>query len=164
LFDTKIILDDEYFPVILLTSTDYNNESAVQSNCVRTYIDRAASVIISLRKGSNTSDIRASIEYLINTDDNEKIKLKRIQTLGKYNYHLDTIWNEPIKMLDKMVSNYLKTKVFDLPKLEKETKKGISIFNSEFVTTNEYAPEMGYYLKWDNSDVNDNCLLPYIDF
>jgi hypothetical protein len=23
---------------------------------------------------------------------------------------------------------------------------------------------LGYYLKWDNSDVNDNCLLPYIDF
>ncbi len=164
LFDTKIVLDDKYFPVILLTSTDYNNESAVQSNCVRTYVDRAASVIISLRKGSNTSDVRASIEYLINTDDNEKIKLKRIQTLGKYNYHLDTTWNEPIKMLDKMISNYLKIKVFDLPKLEKETKKGISIFNSEFVTTNEYAPEMGYYLKWDNSDVNNNCLLPYIDF
>jgi hypothetical protein len=164
LFDTKIVLEDEYFPVILLDSTDYNNESAVQSNCVRTYVDRAASVIISLRKGSNTSDVRASIEYLINTDDNEKIKLKRIQTLGKYNYHLDETWNEPIKMLDKMVSNYLKTKVFDLPKLEKETKKGTFLFNSEFVTTNEYAPEMGYYLKWDNSDVNNNYLLPYIDF
>jgi len=44
------------------------------------------------------------------------------------------------------------------------TKKGTFLFNSEFVTTNEYAPEMGYYLKWDNSDIDNNYLLPYIDF
>ena len=53
----KIInkLGIEYYPFVLTKSSEYNMESNMQSNCVKTYINRAESLIISLREGSEYS-------------------------------------------------------------------------------------------------------------
>jgi hypothetical protein len=57
--------DDVYYPVLLDDSHNYNKESSQQSNCVKTYIGKCSSVIVSLRKGDIDSDKRATIEDLI---------------------------------------------------------------------------------------------------
>lgn len=55
--------DGPYFPEVLLTSKRYNNESLFQSNCVKTYVKRIKSLLISLRRGEGETEERASIEY-----------------------------------------------------------------------------------------------------
>ena len=85
-----------YYPVLLKTSEEYNMESFIQSNCVKGYVDRAPSLIISFREGSQDSKVRATIEFTIS----EENKLKRIQTLGRFNKGLDDEWKKPLIMLD----------------------------------------------------------------
>ena len=62
------------------SSEKYNQESALQSNCVKTYIGKVGSIIISLRDGSNDSNTRATIEYKL-TIENKKIKIGFFTTL-----------------------------------------------------------------------------------
>lgn len=124
---------DGYYPKVLLTSTEYEDESFTQHNCVRTYIDRPQSFIISLRKGEKISNIRASIEYMIYLENNE-VKLKRIQTLGKYNNKLDENWKNPIQKLDEIIKTGLQKYKFELPKVSihkiYETSEMISLFDN----------------------------------
>jgi uncharacterized protein (DUF3820 family) len=114
--------DKMYYPVLLTKTEEYENESAHQSNCVRTYSEKAHSLIISLRNGSVNGEQRATIEYHI-----RKNELKRVQTLGKYNKSLPEDWVSPIDELDKFV-NYLYSKdIIKLPKMNKRYKKRIDI-------------------------------------
>lgn len=92
--------DLSYIPMVLKTSSEYNEESGVQSNCVRTYIKRPESLIISLRRSDG---VRATIEYRIFGDEKSDMKIKRVQTLGKFNQRLDESWNNPIDILDTRV-------------------------------------------------------------
>ncbi len=57
--------DVDYYPVMLTTSTEYNNESVVQVNCVRTYVNRPDCFIISLRKGDSEGNERLTNEFSI---------------------------------------------------------------------------------------------------
>jgi hypothetical protein len=59
---------DTYYPVLLTNSSVYNQESQLQSNCVKGYIGKTGSIIVSLRKGSIDSDIRGTIEYSLFKD------------------------------------------------------------------------------------------------
>lgn len=99
-------LDDVYYPVILLNSDEYNAESGCQNNCVKTYIGRPSSIIISLRKDSTISTERATIEYQI-FKKNGKITFNRPQSLGKFNSWLPDVWNEPLKLLDERMEKYV---------------------------------------------------------
>jgi len=95
----------EYTPTVLLTTDDYTNESAYQNNCVRTYIDKCSSVIISLRNGYE----RATIEYMLTyLPKANLLQIKRIQSLGKFNKHLSEIWNPVLEMLDTQVGMSMK--------------------------------------------------------
>jgi hypothetical protein len=107
------------------------------------------------------SDNRATIEYRIKVNSYKKIKLERIQTLGKFNQKLNPTWDEPIEILDSSVYDFVKKNNFELPKLIKETKKGVVNYNSE-ITESPYE-QYEYSLSWDNS-VNTNNVLPYLDF
>lgn len=160
----KITTDSDYYPVVLVNSIQYNDESAKQSNCVRSYIDSVHSLIISLRKDSLDSDDRATIEYRIKINSYKKIKLERIQTLGKFNQKLNPTWDEPIEILDRSVYDFIKKNNFELPKLIKETKKGVVRYNSEITESGyEYDDTSKYFLRWDDN-VNMNNVLPYLDF
>lgn len=111
----------DYHPVVLLNSTQYNSESSRQHNCVKTYIDKASSLIISFREGGVDSDERATIEYQINRDGIDGFKLKRVQTLGRFNQNLDTKWDLVIEELDNRINSLVK-KSFKLPKVKVDFK------------------------------------------
>ena len=96
-------LDEKYYPVVLRSSGEYIEESSHQSNCVKGYVDRASSLIISLRKGSPVSKERATIEYRIRKNEKDNVRLNRVQTLGRFNNKLDSTWNTPIEMLDELI-------------------------------------------------------------
>lgn len=112
--------DDVYYPIVLKNSDEYNLESQTQSNCVKGYIGRPSSLIVSLRKNSIISDERATIEYQI-FKEKEKIKFNRPQSLGKYNSSLDETWNSSLKKLDERIGTWIESdKNFVTVKLEKE--------------------------------------------
>lgn len=151
----------EFYPVILLDSKDYNDESFIQSNCVKGYIKRPECFIVSIRKNSDDSKERATIEYRIN--DGDIYSLKRVQTLGRFNRSLDESWNEAVNRLDETIN--LNSIFFELPKIK--CKVGHLIFesDSEFVDTN--WPKIkshtliinlikdNYILRWTDDRVNN---------
>jgi len=62
---------ETYYPVLLDNSTNYNQESAIQSNCVKNYVGTSGSVIVSLRKGDRESGVRATIELRLSKRSEE---------------------------------------------------------------------------------------------
>ena len=120
----------EYIPVLLTNSSEYNEESSTQSNCVKTYIGRPSSFIISLRKGYHGD--RATIEYSLTKVD-DKVKIKRIQSLGKFNSRLGEEWNNVLFKLDEVVLSSVKDERFETVKISKECKNGVKLnSDSEF--------------------------------
>lgn len=107
-----------YFPIVLTSSEEYNGESSMQSNCVRSYIGRPSALIISLRKASIDSEQRLTVEYNI-SKVLDKVVIRRVQTRGKFNSEPSSEWNQPLETLDKMVNDLSLTKSFQLYKLEK---------------------------------------------
>ena len=134
---------DGYVPVLLKTSEQYNEESSFQSNCVKGYISKVGSIIISLRKDGQ----RATIEYKIGLI-NEQVHIGRIQTLGKHNKALTDDWNDVLLKLDKIILSYGKHKEFRLPGINKETKNGLKIHSG--------SKWDGPFLKWENPVINEN--------
>lgn len=149
--------DDLYYPVVLKTSNEYNKESFVQNNCVKGYVNRAESFIISLRKGDSLeSKDRATIEYRINKQD-DKIKFKRVQTLGRFNKRLTDDWVEPIKKLDDKISKLLNKNMFSLPELIIKLGNKVIKTKSHFVDKN-YFDNSHEYLDWEDNISNINSI------
>jgi hypothetical protein len=115
---------DGYVPVLLMDSKSYNEESLNQSNCVKTYIGKPGSFIISLRKGLFGE--RATVEYKL-TKVGEHIVPLRVQSLGKFNYKLEEEWNEILFKLDKVILSCIKDKRFETVKILKECKNGVTL-------------------------------------
>ena len=113
----------EYYPIVLNNSTMYNEESSIQSNCVKTYIGKPQSIIVSLRKGSPYSEERATIEYRL-TKEGDKIKCDRVQSLGRFNSKLDEDWMEPVFNLDEYLLSFVKDKKFKTVMLTKKCANG----------------------------------------
>ena len=113
---------ETYYPVLLKTTEQYEGESMVQSNCVRTYSEKPYCFIVSLRNGSVTGDNRASIEFRYAVDG-----LKVVQKLGKYNKGLSEEWLSPIHELEGF-ANYLYSKgMIKLPEMSKRFPNGKTI-------------------------------------
>lgn len=104
---------NDMYPVLLKNNEEYNNESFVQSNCVKRYIDKPSSIIISLRKGSKESNERATIEFYLFKEEGQ-IKTKVIQKLGKFNSPLNENWNENIKTLEIKFNKLIEKDIFKL--------------------------------------------------
>ena len=110
---------ETYYPVLLKTTEQYEGESMVQSNCVRTYSEKPYCFIVSLRNGSVDGDKRASIEFRYGVDG-----LKVVQKLGKYNKGLSEEWLSPIHELEGF-ANYLYSKgMIKLPEMSKRFPNG----------------------------------------
>jgi len=152
-FDDKL-----YYPVVLTKSQDYNKESYIQSNCVKTYVDKAQSLIISLRDGSVDSEERATIEYQITKYvDENRYRFYRIQSLGRFNHNLSDEWLKVIDMLDKRMSGDDVVSSFTLPKLKVIIGNNIIESDSSFkVTDNKFL----FNLQWDK-DVSNNNIVNY---
>ena len=129
---------ETYYPVLLKTTEQYEGESMVQSNCVRTYSEKPYCFIVSLRNGSVDGDKRASIEFRYGVDG-----LKVVQKLGKYNKGLSEEWLSPIHELEGF-ANYLYSKgMIKLPEMSKrfpngKTVKSFAEFKDEDKIRNMY--------------------------
>ena len=136
----------EYIPVLLTNSSEYNEESSTQSNCVKTYLGRPSSFIISLRKGYHGD--RATIEYRLTKVD-DKVKVKRIQSLGRFNNRLGEEWNDVLFKLDEVVLSSVKDKRFETVKISKECKNGVKLnSDSEF--------DHGGKLRWTYKNIDSS--------
>ena len=113
---------ETYYPVLLKTTEQYEGESMVQSNCVRTYSEKPYCFIVSLRNGSVTGDNRASVEFRYGVEG-----IKVFQKLGKYNKGLSEEWLSPIHELEGF-ANYLYSKgMIKLPEMSKRFPNGKTI-------------------------------------
>jgi hypothetical protein len=114
--------DGPYYPEVLTTSKRYNNESSFQSNCVKTYIRRVDSLLISMRRGDGDMEERASIEYRIRLNDDKSFHLDRGQTLGKRNDRLNDTWDDVLFKLDARIWNLQDDGFFDTLQIKGEFK------------------------------------------
>ena len=140
----------EYYPVLLLTTDDYNKESAVQNNCVRTYIEKPQSLIISLREGSRDGNDRATIEYVF-----RKNAMVRIQSLGKFNKDLSPRYDVPLEILDDLVNKLYKKDILHLPFMKKEYKNGKTIKSKALFLNEEKGEFFNLNPVWDNQEMKD---------
>jgi hypothetical protein len=153
-----------YFPEVLLTSKRYNNESFFQNNCVKTYIKRVNSLLISVRRGEGDKEERASVEYqiipIVWTNDKTEFNLNRVQTLGKFNHRLDSSWDDVLVKLDERISVTLYENMFDTLQIDGEFG-GRKVFSD--YTIKEYDRtgydtgvtniKKGVYLDWKNDSI-----------
>jgi len=121
-------LYENYHPVLLNTSSKYNEESSWQSNCVKGYIGKASCLIVSVRGGGLLEE-RATIEYRLTMKDG-LVHADRVQSLGKFNQKLDAHWDTVLLKLDKQVLSCVRDERFETVKLTKECKNG-TILNSD---------------------------------
>jgi hypothetical protein len=126
----------DFYPVILTDTREYSMESFTQSNCVRTYDNKPASIILSIRQGEIDSKKRATVEYKIN-GDNDRITFTRVQSLGRHNEKLDNSWDLVLHELDNRMEYTLEHNIFKLP--EVEIKQGNKTFISHLVFVDNYA-------------------------
>jgi len=126
---------DEYYPILLNESSSYNEESNTQSNCVKGYIGKPSSLIISVRKGGLDSEERATVEYRLTKKDDE-IRADRVQSLGKYNEKLAGMWELVLLNLDLDVLSCVRDERFESVKLTKKCNNGV-ILNSHTYWNND---------------------------
>jgi len=156
--------DGPYYPEVLITSKRYNNESFFQNNCVKTYIKRVGSVLISLRRGEGETEERASIEIEVTPlvwPDEMYFNLRRVQTLGKRNNRLDNSWDDVLSKLDERIEYIFREKLFDTLQIDGEFG-GRKVF-SDYIIKEYYRPgynigvtniKKGVYLDWKNDSIN----------
>jgi hypothetical protein len=108
-----------HYPVLLLDSTQYNEESKTQSNCVRTYIDMPENFIVSVRKNNIYSDERITVEYQITLNG-----LNRVQSRKKFNQTTDEYDELILRQLDMRLNKLFDDGVFQLTKMVKEFNNG----------------------------------------
>jgi hypothetical protein len=142
--EKTIICDkDMFFPVLLKGTVDYEKESTLQKNCVRTYVQKPDCLIISLRKNNPNSEERLTIEYQF-----RKNEILNVQTRARFNKMADEEWSRAISILNDTVKKLYKDKVIQLPKMTKTYRNGRK------VETNAIFPdeEKMVYLtpEWDN--------------
>jgi hypothetical protein len=135
---------DIYYPKLLDNSSNYNEESIIQSNCVKTYITRPGSIIVSLCKQNIELNERATIEYQVK--QSPVLKINRVQSLGRFNERLSKEWNEVLLKLDTIMLSYIEDERFDTVQIKKKCANGIVI-----ETTSKWD-EIGN-LTWENNDI-----------
>jgi hypothetical protein len=155
--------DGPYFPEVLITSKRYNNESFFQNNCVKTYIKRVGSVLISLRRGEGETEERASIEIEVTPlvwPDEMYFNLRRVQTLGKRNNRLDNSWDDVLSKLDERIEYIVRERLFDTLQIGGEfggrkvfSDYVIKDYSRDGYEKNVTSISKGVYLAWENDSI-----------
>lgn len=131
---------DKFYPMVLTKTDEFNEESSFQNNCVRTYVERPGSFIISLR--NETTGERGTIEYtILKQNKADDITLERTQYLGRFNKKLEG-WDESLFFLDKMVETGLTNTTFT-----SEIKK---IFKNGHEISTKLSFLHDLYPRWEN--------------
>lgn len=146
---------ENYYPVLLDTSSNYNEESSFQSNCVKGYIGKPSCLIVSVR--NIETEERATIEYRLTLNGN-LVSADRVQSLGKFNQKLEDHWTPVLLKLDEKVLSCVRDKKYETVKLTKECKNG-TILNSD-----TYWNDSGL-LRWTFNNIESNTsLFNHFDF
>ena len=140
-------LYDDFHPILLDSSSTYNDESNYQSNCVKGYIGKPSCLIISVRFGKFLED-RATIEYILTKKD-DKIYADRVQSLGKFNQKLESQWTSVLLKLDQVVLSCVRDKRFETVKLTKECSNGV-VLKSDTYWNNDGK------LRWVVQNIENN--------
>lgn len=149
----------KYYPVVLNSSDDYNRESTVQTNCVRTYIHYAHSLIVSLRRDSKESDERLTIE--VNLVPDEVVRLLRTQTRAKRNSMPDKSWDLVLSELDDRILFINNNGLFTLPEMDVIYTRGLprhAKVDNRLIKNDEFSY---WTLCWDDEEVDPVTALTY---
>jgi len=143
-----------YYPVVLKTTTDYNEESSVQNNCVRTYMKTPSSFIVSLRESSSTGDRRLTIEYKVYNHYN-KIEFKRVQTRAKFNEEPNSIYDSTLEILDKRFVDYFKKNKFEQFVISKKIPNTdiVREWKTKYLLVNNNNPNDVWTIGWEIESV-----------
>jgi len=142
----------DYYPILLNKSSSYNEESNTQSNCVKGYIGKPNSLIISLRKGGKDSEERATVEYKLTKVD-DVIYILRVQSLGKFNGKLDGTWELVLLNLDLSVLSCVRDPRFEPVKLTKECTNGTILESDSYWDEGK--------LRWEHKHIESNNLFTF---
>ena len=161
-----------YYPKLLTNTDEYNNESTIQTNCVRTYIDRPDCFILSLRKGNLNSDERLTNEYSLSIVKNkfgqsvveDELRIKRIQTKAKRNSQPDITWSDVLNILDEKVENLCKQKLFTLPEKDVEYKLGLGKHSEAIIYNNDNYSTIIWDDKLAEIELHNYTFFPEHDF
>lgn len=138
---------ETYYPVLLKTSWDYEKESQHQKNCVRTYVERADSIIFSIRKDSKDGDDRITVEYRFRSDE-----VLNVQERAKYNYQPSLEFSEVANIQLANINLLYKLGTLKLPKMVKKYRNGKVV---EQVSTFKSSEHLGTRIvaltpRWEN--------------
>jgi hypothetical protein len=100
-----------YTPILLQKNNQYIEESAHQSNCVKTYNSNIASIIISLR---NENGERLTMQFTPKKLDSKKVIWKNAQTRARFNENPSEKWEAAINIFEQ---RFLSITDFSLPKM-----------------------------------------------
>ncbi len=130
----------DYYPVLLMSSDDYNEESHHQKNCVRTYVERPESLIISIREGGRKGKERATVEFRYNKGSHPT----NVQSLGRFNGYLSSNWSYVLEEIQNRVKRLSEIRVIELPKMKKTYPNGKEVTRQAY-----WNKKM---LMWDNTE------------
>lgn len=154
LYDDKLIqsLSEKYKGceyVLLTNDMDYINESAYQSNCVRTYVDKFKSIIISVRKGKE----RITTEF--------NYQGQCIQKRGRFNSVIEKDMIEYVDFLEHKMLKLYRDGELNPAKVKIHNK----ITNSDSYYTLKELMDSNYKLSRGNDyidDLNDELDLMFL--
>ena len=148
----------QFYPVLLTNSTQYNEESKVQSNCVRTYIEKPHNIIISLRRNNMFGADRITVEYLITP-----MGFERVQNRKKYNQSTDEWDEELMRILDSRLDRLYERGIFQLTKIWKEFNNGTVIGAKAIFAEDDDGVIKRMTPDWDGDyeNIDENFDLPF---
>ena len=157
---SEVIMYDgfRFYPILLTNSTQYNEESKVQSNCVRTYIEKPQNIIISLRRNNMFGLDRITVEYLITP-----MGFERVQNRKKYNQSTDEWDEELMSIMDRRLDRLYEKGMFQLTKIYKEFNNGTVIERNATFAEDENGVIKRMTPNWDGDYeiIDENFDLPF---
>jgi hypothetical protein len=100
-----------YTPVVFQKNNQYIEESAHQSNCVKTYNSNVSSIIVSLRSEKGE---RLTMQFTPKRLESKKVIWKNAQTRARFNENPNDEWKDAIEIIENKMSV---VSDFSLPKM-----------------------------------------------
>jgi hypothetical protein len=110
---------ETYYPVLLRKTSDYEEESQHQRNCVRTYAERPECLIFSIRKESTDGDERITVEYQYRHNE-----ILNVQERAKFNQMPSLELSQVAKIQLANINLMYKLGALKLPRLIKKYRSG----------------------------------------
>ena len=140
----------DYYPVLLMNSDHYNDESNHQKNCVRTYVESPNCFIVSIREGGIDGKERATVEFRYFKGRSPE----KVQSLGRFNENLNSDWNYVLEEMGNRINGLSDKWVIELPKMKKIYPNG------KFINRQAYWNQKR--LVWDNTEEIKDDIFDFI--